>query len=186
MKSAPTYYWSTFRTPAGPFSLALDPSGAVAATAFGGRTRLRSRLGPGRLVRDDRRASAARRAVEAYFADPRRPFRLRLAPSGTPFRLKAWRALARIPAGRTRTYGELAAEIGGSPRAVGGAMGANPICLLLPCHRVVGSDGSLTGFAFGEAIKRRLLQAEGAIGSPRPAPRASPDPSGRGRTRPRC
>jgi len=163
MKSSATYYWSSFRTPAGAFSVALDAAGAVAATAFGGRGRLQARLGPGRLVRDDRRASAARRAVQAYFKNPKRTFRLRLAPAGTPFRLKAWKALARIPAGQTRTYGDLAKQIGGSPRAIGGAMGANPICLILPCHRVIGSSGSLTGFAFGESLKRRLLQGEGAL-----------------------
>ncbi|HEX3729808.1 MAG TPA: methylated-DNA--[protein]-cysteine S-methyltransferase [Opitutaceae bacterium] len=163
MKSNPTYTWSSFRTPAGVFSLALDSTGAVAATAFGGRARLQSRLGPARLVRDERRASAARRAVLAYFKDPKKAFRLKLAPAGTAFRLRAWKALARIPAGQTRTYGQLAADIGGSPRAIGGAMGANPICLILPCHRVIGSDGSLTGFAFGEGLKRRLLQGEGAL-----------------------
>ena len=89
---------------------------------------------------------------------------MKLAPCGTPFQQSVWTALQRIPFGETRSYGQLATELGnpGAARAVGRANATNPIALIVPCHRVIGSDGSLTGFAFGEDIKRRLLAHEGA------------------------
>ena len=100
----------------------------------------------------------------AYFAGKLRKFTLRLAPEGTPFQQKVWSALRRIPFGVTRSYGEIAAQLDNpkASRAVGRANGTNPICLIVPCHRVIGADGSLTGFAYGEKIKRRLLEHEGA------------------------
>jgi methylated-DNA-[protein]-cysteine S-methyltransferase len=70
--------------------------------------------------------------------------------------------LRKIPSGETRSYGELARQLGSSPRAVGRANATNPICLIVPCHRVIGADGSMTGYAFGEKIKRRLLEIESA------------------------
>ena len=87
---------------------------------------------------------------------------MQLAPAGTPFQHSVWTLLRRIPFGETRTYGELASEIGhpGAARAVGRANGANPICVIVPCHRVIGADGGLTGFAFGADLKRRLLALE--------------------------
>jgi methylated-DNA-[protein]-cysteine S-methyltransferase len=106
------------------------------------------------------------RELERYLADPGFRFTLPLAPAGTPFRQRVWEAIARIPAGESRTYGELARELHTAPRAVGGACGANPIALVIPCHRVVGSRGALGGFmnATGGdplAIKRWLLRHEG-------------------------
>ena len=88
-----------------------------------------------------------------------------VAPGGTPFQAMVWSALRRIPAGETRSYAWLADEIGrpGAARAVGRANGSNPIAIVLPCHRVVGSDGSLTGYAGGLESKRFLLEHEGAI-----------------------
>ena len=111
----------------------------------------------------------ARRAVgqlERYLADPHFRFTLPLAPAGTAFRQQVWQALLRIPVGESRTYGELARELHTAPRAVGGACGANPIALVIPCHRVVGSQGSLGGFMNATAgdplaIKRWLLRHEG-------------------------
>lgn len=155
--------YDTFTTAFGQFSVAIDDHGAVVATAFGGLTRLRVRLRGGTLLRPNQRACAPVRAqVIAYGEGRRREFDLKLAPTGTTFQQQVWSALASIPWGHTRTYGQLAAQLGrpAAARAVGGALGANPICLLLPCHRVIGANGSLTGFAFGESLKRRLLAHE--------------------------
>jgi len=156
------YTYDTFQTPLGEFSVALDANGAVAATAFGGLRKLRTRLRQGDLVTDRAGAAAARREIADYFAGRRREFTVTLAPAGTPFQQAIWRALRQIPYGQTTSYGALAAAAGhpGASRAVGRANATNPICLLIPCHRVIGRDGSLTGYAFGEDIKRALLELE--------------------------
>ena len=86
-----------------------------------------------------------------------------LAPEGTPFRQRVWAALLAIPFGETVTYGELARLLGTSPRAVGNAVGHNPVSILIPCHRVLGADGSLTGYAGGPERKRALLELEGSL-----------------------
>jgi methylated-DNA-[protein]-cysteine S-methyltransferase len=160
MKDAPVFRYSTFRTPAGKFTVAVDHSGAIAATAFGDRGALRRRLRVGTLVRDERGAAPARRQVEAWFLGKVRGFSARLSPDGTAFQRRVWSALRRIPFGETRSYGDVARTVGSSARAVGRASATNPICLIVPCHRVIGADGSLTGFAFGERTKRRLLEFE--------------------------
>lgn len=156
------FYSDTFRTPLGDFSAAVDETGAVVATAFGSQDALRSRARHCDLIRDQRRLAAVRAQVLEYFSGRRQDFDLVLAPAGTPFQQRVWTALRRIPFGETRTYGGLATQIGNpsASRAVGRANATNPICLIVPCHRVIGADGSLTGFAFGEAIKRRLLEHE--------------------------
>lgn len=102
------------------------------------------------------------RQLEQYFAGTRREFDLTLAPAGTPFQLQVWRMLQRIPYGSTWTYRDLARAIGngGAMRAVGLANGRNPLPIVIPCHRVIGSDGSLTGFGGGLANKRSLLDLE--------------------------
>ena len=160
-------FYDTFPTPAGDFSVALDANGAVLATAFGGLLELRERFAADEMVRDAVRTAEVRRELEEYFASTRQRFTVKLSPSGTPFQLNVWAALRKIPFGSTRTYGELAAEIGNpsAARAVGRANGSNPICVIVPCHRVIGSDGGLTGFAFGDDIKRWLLAHEG-VSSP--------------------
>lgn len=106
-----------------------------------------------------------------YFAGERRTFDLPLDPQGTDFQKRAWAALARIPYGETRSYGELAREIGcpKGPRAVGSANGRNPICVIIPCHRAIGADGSLTGFSAGIERKKALLALEGSIADSKPA-----------------
>ena len=106
------------------------------------------------------------RQLERYLADPEFHFTVPLAPKGTPFRRRVWDALMTIPVGESRTYGEMARKLATAPRAVGGACGANPIALVIPCHRVVGSQGALGGFmgvTDGDpiTIKRWLLQHEG-------------------------
>jgi methylated-DNA-[protein]-cysteine S-methyltransferase len=168
-------FFDIFRTPVGNFSIAVDASGALAATAFGGERELRSRIGPCQLGRDQVACTPARRQVLAYFAGERRDFDLPLADTGTGFQRRVWTALQQIPFGETRSYGELARTLRSSARAIGRANATNPVCLIVPCHRVIGADGSLTGFAFGEAIKLRLLAFEGARGfaRPRAVPRAA-------------
>ncbi|MDH6704059.1 methylated-DNA-[protein]-cysteine S-methyltransferase [Kitasatospora sp. MAA19] len=101
--------------------------------------------------------------LTGYFAGERTTFDLPLAPVGTEFRRRIWAALDEIPYGETVTYGQLADLAGESPRAVravGGAVGANPLLIVRPCHRVMGANGSLTGFAAGVDRKRRLLELE--------------------------
>lgn len=102
-----------------------------------------------------------------YLAGARRDFDLPLAPQGTPFQQRVWAALREIPYGQTRSYRELALAAGSprSYRAVGMANHRNPIPILIPCHRVVGADGSLTGYAGGLELKRKLLELEGVLSS---------------------
>jgi methylated-DNA-[protein]-cysteine S-methyltransferase len=114
----------------------------------------------------DRIAERAVREIERYLADPHHRFRVPIAPGGTPFQRKVWDALAAIPVGESRTYGELARLLHTAPRAVGGACGANNIAVVMPCHRVVGTHGSLGGFmgvTKGDplSVKRWLLTHEG-------------------------
>ena len=109
----------------------------------------------------------ARAQLGEYFAGERREFDLPLAPAGTEFLQSLWRALRRIPYGRTLTYGELARTTGTAPRAAGLACGRNPIAILIPCHRVVAADGKLTGYSGGDGVatKRALLDLEARFGS---------------------
>jgi len=102
------------------------------------------------------------RQLNEYFEGKRKKFDLPLAPKGTPFQLKCWRALLLVPYGETRSYGDIA-RAAGSPkgfRAVGMANNRNPIAIVIPCHRIIGSDGSLVGFGGGLDIKKFLLQLE--------------------------
>lgn len=104
----------------------------------------------------------AARQLEAYFGRKRETFDVPLSPFGTPFQLRVWEELRRIPYGETVSYGELARRIGhpSASRAVGAANGANPIPIIIPCHRAIGADGSLTGFGGGLPAKRKLLALE--------------------------
>ncbi len=105
---------------------------------------------------------AAERQLGEYFAGKRRSFDLVLAPRGTPFQMAAWEVLRTIPFGSTMTYGEQAAAMGNprAVRAVGGANGRNPLAIVVPCHRVIGANGQLTGYASGVERKRWLLDFE--------------------------
>jgi methylated-DNA-[protein]-cysteine S-methyltransferase len=160
---------STFRTTAGEFTVAVNAVGAVVAAVFGGREALPvsadatngTEAGGGPQARV--RLAAARRQLEEYFAGERREFDLPLAPEGSVFQQRVWAALREIPFGETRSYGDLAEKLGSSPRAVGRANATNPICVIVPCHRVNGADGSLTGYAGGLDNKRWLLEHEGAL-----------------------
>ena len=117
--------------------------------------------------REDPRQAILRQAgreLAEYFAGERKRFETPLAPEGTPFQRAVWRAISSVDFGRTIPYGELAIRAGfpGSSRAAGAATGRNPLTIIVPCHRIVGSDGSLTGYAGGLERKRALLALEGA------------------------
>ena len=116
--------------------------------------------------RDDAAFAEVVRQLTAYFDGELTVFTLRLAPRGTPFQQRVWRALDSIRYGTTITYGELAARLG-IPReriqALGAAIGANPLLIVLPCHRVVGSDGTMRGYAGGVERKHQLLAHEGTL-----------------------
>lgn len=103
--------------------------------------------------------------LDRYFSGVRpETSELTISPHGTEFQRRVWRALVDIPYGATATYGDIARRIGAkSPRAVGGAIGHNPISIIIPCHRVIGANGNMTGYAGGLGIKRYLLTHEGAI-----------------------
>lgn len=164
-------------TPVGPVVLATR-AGALCAATFGDgpealRPVLERRLGPVRLVSGEGEDLAAA-ALARYFAGDADALRaVPVDAGGTPFQREVWAALRAIPAGEVRTYAALATAIGrpGAARAVGGACARNPVAVAVPCHRAVGADGALTGFAFGVARKRWLLAHEGAAGSSRTVPR---------------
>ena len=122
-------------------------------------------LGDGEIAPDAAPFPLLRRQLAEYFAGERTAFELPLAPAGTPFQRGVWDALLAIPYGETRSYGELAAAVGkpGAARAVGRANHDNPIGVVIPCHRVIGAGGSLTGYAGGVERKRYLLELEGAL-----------------------
>jgi methylated-DNA-[protein]-cysteine S-methyltransferase len=120
---------------------------------------------PPDVVRDDAALAAPATQLREYFAGERTSFDLALAPRGTAFQEKVWLALREIPYGRTTTYGEIATDLGQptASRAVGLANGRNPIAVIVPCHRVIGANGSLTGFGGGLPRKRWLLDHERAV-----------------------
>lgn len=118
-------------------------------------------------VRDDALPvfDLARRELDGYFAGQLRTFSVPLAPRGTDFQKRVWTALTKIPFGETRSYGQQAAMIGqpAAVRAVGAANGKNPIAIIVPCHRVIGANGTLTGYAGGLHNKELLLKLEGIL-----------------------
>ena len=113
-------------------------------------------------------ASEAARQLRAYFAGELRRFRLPLDLRGTPFQLRVWQELERIPYGETRSYSQIAEAVGAprAVRAVGAANGANPIPIVVPCHRVIGAGGKLVGYGGGLPLKKRLLELEGSRALP--------------------
>lgn len=120
---------------------------------------------PNAALRETPVLKEAKRQLQAYFARKLRVFDLPLAPYGTEFQKQAWKALSTIPYGETRSYKEQAARIGrpAAVRAVGRANGQNPISIIVPCHRVIGANGKLTGYGGGLGIKEMLLGLEGVI-----------------------
>jgi O-6-methylguanine DNA methyltransferase len=152
-------------SPLGPIDLVLEAGGAVVYLCFSNPARRVPRAlerDPGGLVLDPAALVPVRRQLEEYFDGGRREFDLPLDLRGTPFQLRVWAELQRIPYGSTISYGELARRLGNPnlTRAVGAANGANPVSIVVPCHRVIGADGSLTGYGGGLDAKRRLLELE--------------------------
>ena len=158
-------------TPVGEVLLVTDSDCAVRALDFADyearMRRLLRRHSPGFSLNEGRAPDSVRRAVEAYFSgDVRALDAVPVKTGGTEFQKSVWTALRAIPPGETRSYGQLAAAIG-SPRAVraaGLANGQNPVAVIVPCHRVIGASGALTGYAGGLERKRWLLRHEG-VGS---------------------
>ena len=147
--------------PLGPMTV-VGQDGALAGLYLHGQRHLPA---PDRFgERDDATLPALQEQLGAYLAGELRAFDVDLAPVGTPFQAEVWAALRAVPYGTTTTYGALATAIGrpSAVRAVGAANGRNPVCLVVPCHRVVGADGSLTGYAGGLDRKRFLLDLERA------------------------
>jgi methylated-DNA-[protein]-cysteine S-methyltransferase len=146
-------------TPIGPLTLIADDDG-LRGIRFATE---RSRMPDGDTPEPDHPVLVeTARQLDEYFAGERQEFDLPLRPIGTSFQLAAWRALRAIPYGRTVSYGEQARRLGhpGRARAVGAANGRNPLPIVVPCHRVIGADGSLTGFGGGLEIKAWLLDHE--------------------------
>ena len=158
-------YQTTYPSPVGRLTLASDGE-AITGLWFAGQKYFASTLPEDAQDAPELPVFAeAVRWLDAYFGEECLPPLPLLRPEGTPFRKAVWEALLEIPYGAVITYGELAQQlqysgIYTSPRAVGGAVGHNPISILIPCHRVLGADGSLTGYAGGVEIKRFLLELE--------------------------
>lgn len=168
----------TIDSPVGQLTLVVDGDGVLCALYTDGQKHF-----PGEDALGERDDTVAQEAVDQlgeYFAGRRTGFDLPLAPRGTAFQKQVWEALAAIPAGQTRSYGEVARDLGrpGASRAVGAATGRNPISIVVPCHRLVGASGALTGYAGGVERKRWLLGHERAV--TRAAPTREPGPSTRG------
>jgi methylated-DNA-[protein]-cysteine S-methyltransferase len=143
---------TTIDTPVGPVHIAADEAG-VRAIRIGGAAP---------QTQTNAVATEAAKQLRAYFDGRLRVFDLPLAPVGTAFQLKVWEALRSIPFGTTATYGQIAAVVGAprAARAIGNANNRNPIAIVVPCHRVVGASGALTGYAAGLDIKAALLDLE--------------------------
>ncbi len=159
-----TLYARRISSPFGDLGLAVDAAGRLVRIAFLGAV---DEWPPAdadgtHWVADAGRTAAAAAQLAEYFAGTRRRFDLEVAAVGTPFQQEVWRYLRGIPAGETRSYSQIARDLGrpGAARAVGRANATNPIPVVVPCHRVIGADGSLTGFAGGLAFKRGLLALE--------------------------
>jgi methylated-DNA-[protein]-cysteine S-methyltransferase len=147
-------YHAELETPIGPISFAVDGYGALVELAFGESRRASGRCPP--------RCQAAFDQLAEYFAGKRIRFELAVKPAGTDFQRRVWNALTEIPYGEVVSYADIARRIGkpGAARAVGQANGANPIPIVIPCHRVIAADGSIGGFSSGLSIKRMLLALE--------------------------
>lgn len=153
-----TLYYSRIESPVGPLLLVVSDRGIVALEFPGGKIR------QGWVESAEKTAPYARQMNE-YFSGRRRSFDLPLDLRGTDFQRRCWQKLLKIPYGETRSYADIARAIGNpaAVRAVGLANGQNPIAIIVPCHRVIGSDGSLTGYGGGLETKRKLLELEGAL-----------------------
>ena len=152
-------YYTRLESPVGPLLLAGDESALMELSFIAGKRKVRNEAG----WREDPRPFAKTiRQLRAYFEGDLREFDLSLRPHGTEFQLRVWRELQTVPYGETTSYGRLAARLGQphAARAVGLANATNPIPIIIPCHRVIGKNGSLTGFGGGLWMKEKLLALE--------------------------
>ncbi len=172
-------YYATIGSPFGLLMLVATPAGLCRVGLPGeGRAALEEWLarwvsprgsargvGPAPLEENPAALAAAVTQLREYFSRLRREFDLPLDLRGTPFQQQVWAELRKVPYGQTVSYGELARRVGrpGAARAVGQAVGANPVPIIVPCHRVVGADGSLVGYGGGLEVKVALLRLEGAL-----------------------
>ena len=160
-----TYFYKTMKSPVGVLKLVAGNNG-LAAILWENDHEARGRIRPGTEKSDHPMLLKAERQLNDYFDGKRETFSLQLDFVGTEFQKKVWAALLAIPFGETRSYAQIAVQIG-SPkavRAVGAANGKNPLCIIAPCHRVIGSNGKLTGFAGGLKAKAILLKLESKAG----------------------
>ena len=150
-------YYTNYDSPIGTLTI-VGSSAAITAIHFANE----GFIPPAGVIASQPELQAAIDQLGAYFRGELREFDLTLAASGTPFQMETWRALRTIAWGTTITYGELALRIGrpNASRAVGAANGKNPIPIVIPCHRVIGADGKLTGFGGGLRVKQHLLDLE--------------------------
>jgi methylated-DNA-[protein]-cysteine S-methyltransferase len=155
-------YYDTFQSPQGRMLLVATDDG-VSGVYFVGQKYFPEREKEWKRAPHQAPLRQVKRELAEYFAGKRKRFEVTLAPDGTPFQRSVWKAISKVGFGETITYGELARRAGhpGSSRAAGAATGRNPISIIVPCHRIVGSDGSLTGYAGGLNRKRALLVLEG-------------------------
>jgi methylated-DNA-[protein]-cysteine S-methyltransferase len=146
-----------YDSPIGPLTLASNGSALIQCEFEGGKYPL-----PQYELGSDKIIDQACRELDLYFAGKLRDFKVKVAPQGTEFQRKAWAALQTIPYGETRSYAQQAKAIGSpkATRAIGAANGRNPIPVIIPCHRVIGANGSLTGFGGGMERKQILLELE--------------------------
>jgi methylated-DNA-[protein]-cysteine S-methyltransferase len=161
-----TVLYATVDSPIGELLLLSDGHALRGLHMVGGRRRIA--LDPG-WVPSPTRFAGVQRQLDEYFAGRRTAFDLPLVMEGTPFQRRVWSALREIPYGETISYGELARRIGrpSAARAVGLANGSNPIAVIVPCHRVIGANGTLTGYGGGIERKRLLLELEADVRDPR-------------------
>jgi methylated-DNA-[protein]-cysteine S-methyltransferase len=159
-----TYSYKIIASPVGKLQLVASQDSLVAVVWEHDNPR-RVRLGATREDNEHPILLSAARQLEEYFAGKRQVFELKLDFAGTQFQRDVWNALLAIPFGQTRSYSEIAKQIGrpSAVRAVGAANGRNPLSIVAPCHRVIGASGELTGFAGGLGAKARLLALEGAV-----------------------
>lgn len=155
-------YWAPIKSRFGNFSAWVDDQGRL--LRFHLRAKGAERVDP-EAERNEKKLAHVQRQVIEYDNGKRRDFDFELAPEGPEFHKQVWKALLEIPYGETTSYGAIARKVGqpNSARAVGVANGANPIALVVPCHRVIGSDGSLTGYGGGLPLKRALLEHEARV-----------------------
>jgi methylated-DNA-[protein]-cysteine S-methyltransferase len=149
-------FFQTLKTPLGPLLVVVNDHDELVKLSF------KVRKSPKGAIDNPTHTRVVAKQLGDYFSGKRRTFELKLNPTGTPFQKKVWAQLQRIPYGETRSYADIARAIGkpGASRAVGSANGANPIPIVIPCHRVINASGALGGYSGGLGIKKQLLSLE--------------------------